>query len=286
MSEKGNLIFSTSYVRLHRRFYEPSNPFGTWVSGYGNSRGREQGCEIPPSVITPPLQGNTRYSSHIQTASSMSHLGRNGDPRMNRAVAVKIANPNITLLDALLAGGFKFTTLGNLGLSDRTIRDTNGTILYQRKNQLSRRIRLTKKAGRKSNPHTISLLPNTQRAQVLNERNAGETSTREQIAYQFPGKDISEADAKIIPTRIKITRQDSFDDLLCELPEFSDTEFLENGHILTDKAINKFFNSEEWDEWSLDLKDLQIIWPWCAKLRIRGLSRLEVCRRQVLYLMT
>ena len=209
----------------------------------------------------PPLQGKTRDSNHIQTASSMSHQGRNSDPRMHLAVAVKIANPNIALLDALLAGGFEFPTLGNPGSSDQTIRDTNGTLLYQRKNQLNRRIRLIKKSGRKSNPHPISLLPNTQRAQVIKKRNVSETSAREQIAYQFPGKDISEVDKKIIPTRIKTTRQDSFEDLLCKLPAFSDTDFLENDHIFTDQAINRVFNSEEWDEGLLDLKDLQMIWP-------------------------
>lgn len=80
-----------------------------------------------------------------------SVLGRKGDPRMHLAVAARLARPTMPLLDALIEGGFTFIGLGEPGASDRTVKDDEGTLLYQRKNQLNRRIRLakTKQADKK-----------------------------------------------------------------------------------------------------------------------------------------
>eukprot|EP00957_Ditylum_brightwellii_P030074 2276444-Ditylum_brightwellii.AAC.1 len=36
--------------------------------------------------------------------------GRKGDPRMNRAVGLRLANPTMSLADALVSGGFTFPT--------------------------------------------------------------------------------------------------------------------------------------------------------------------------------
>lgn len=73
-------------------------------------------------------------------------VGRRGDPRMHRAVSARRANPNMSLLEALIIGGFKFPngTDGN-GKSDRSIYDADNVLLCQRKNQLSRRLRLAKR---------------------------------------------------------------------------------------------------------------------------------------------
>lgn len=73
-----------------------------------------------------------------------SRLGRKGDPRMHKAVAARVANPSITLLQALRDGGFNFTAEGE---DDSTLVDSDGVTLGQRKNQLSRRLRLSKHSG-------------------------------------------------------------------------------------------------------------------------------------------
>lgn len=75
------------------------------------------------------------------------NLGRRGDPRMHKAVAERLANPSMSLLEALIAGGFKFPDLenGTSSKSDRHTYDTDNILLCQRKNQLSRRLRLARK---------------------------------------------------------------------------------------------------------------------------------------------
>ena len=64
-------------------------------------------------------------------------LGRRGDPRMHRAVAARLANPQMKLVDALRMGGFDVD--GN--------REPDALVkLGQRKNQLSRRLRLSRQS--------------------------------------------------------------------------------------------------------------------------------------------
>jgi hypothetical protein len=59
---------------------------------------------------------------------------------MHKAVAARLANPNISLYDALLMGGFDYSTN-----DDKSILDSKKVTLGQRKNQLSRRLRLARK---------------------------------------------------------------------------------------------------------------------------------------------
>ena len=74
-------------------------------------------------------------------------LGRRGDPRMHRAVAARLNNPQMSLLDALLEGGFVFPNIKDdkdkAGLNGQ-IADSDNVQLCQRKNQLSRRLRLAR----------------------------------------------------------------------------------------------------------------------------------------------
>lgn len=65
-------------------------------------------------------------------------LGRKGDPRMQQAMEARLNNPSLSLLEALEIGGFKFHWEGEVSY------DTEGIQLSQRKNQLSRRLRLFK----------------------------------------------------------------------------------------------------------------------------------------------
>uniref|UniRef100_A0A7S4J367 Uncharacterized protein n=1 Tax=Odontella aurita TaxID=265563 RepID=A0A7S4J367_9STRA len=97
-----------------------------------NDESTTSAASTPPPFAPPPQR---RHSS----------LGRRGDPRMHRAVTIRLSRPEYPLLDTLVEGGFVFTGLRLPGASDRTVRDEDGVMLYQRKNQLNRRIRLAKK---------------------------------------------------------------------------------------------------------------------------------------------
>ncbi len=91
----------------------------------------------------PPLKGSASTSSSKPTKTKKlnyipSKLGRKGDPRMHRALKARIDNPKLSLLDALKQGGFEFHWNGG------TSYDSDNVQLGQRKNQLSRRLRLYK----------------------------------------------------------------------------------------------------------------------------------------------
>jgi hypothetical protein len=107
------------------------------------------------NTVPESVDGNSNVVSSSSNAtkqelnskrSKASNKGRHGDPRMHRAVAARLLNPELSLLEALLEGGFCFPegTEGS-GKSDRNIYDADGVLLCQRKNQLSRRLRLAKK---------------------------------------------------------------------------------------------------------------------------------------------
>lgn len=106
--------------------------------------------------MTKTLTTRNESSSSEQRSDSskekiIPNLGRRGDPRMHRAVAIKNANPdpNFSLLDALRAGGFKYPNDKEIsGKSDREIFDDEGVKLSQRKNQLTRRLRHIRKRSK------------------------------------------------------------------------------------------------------------------------------------------
>uniref|UniRef100_A0A7S4RHU1 Uncharacterized protein n=1 Tax=Ditylum brightwellii TaxID=49249 RepID=A0A7S4RHU1_9STRA len=85
----------------------------------------------------------TTREDHVERNVNRA-FGRRGDPRMHRAVAARQINPNMTLLDSLLNGGFEFPNLNEIFQSDRALLDTDGVSLFQRKNQLMRRLRMLK----------------------------------------------------------------------------------------------------------------------------------------------
>jgi len=113
----------------------------------------------PPDSSTHPTThpGVTGQNKNMEASSrvisgSLSSLppsSRFGDPRMNSAVIAKIKNPNLTYLEALTVGGFKFTgTIKWLsGKTDKQILDEDNISLSQRKNQLARRLRVLKKSA-------------------------------------------------------------------------------------------------------------------------------------------
>ena len=72
--------------------------------------------------------------------SGKKKVGRRADPRMNRAVRIKLRNPEITPFAALVQGGYDYPTPVK-GSSAHEIFDTDNVSLHQRKNQLCRRVR-------------------------------------------------------------------------------------------------------------------------------------------------
>lgn len=73
--------------------------------------------------------------------------GRKSDPRMDRAVELKLNDPSLSLLDALRQGGFVFPDLDDSSTPQYTVVDSDNVKITQRKNQLLRRIRSAKKKG-------------------------------------------------------------------------------------------------------------------------------------------
>lgn len=78
-------------------------------------------------------------------ATTKKFPGRSGDERMNKAVAAKRRDPNMSLLDAVLAGGFVFPNMNAPGVKLADAKDLDGVSVHQRKNQLMRRLRTEKK---------------------------------------------------------------------------------------------------------------------------------------------
>jgi len=86
----------------------------------------------------------SRTSTKAAEEGSKANHGRKGDPRMNRAVQAKVDNLQLTLVEALEAGGFVFPNFNMPGVLVSAVKDTDNVTLYQRRNQLLRRLRYIK----------------------------------------------------------------------------------------------------------------------------------------------
>ena len=91
--------------------------------------------------IRAPEENCTAMSKEPMKMKYKSHPGRHGDQRMNRAVKARQHDPKMSLLAALLHGGFIFPQLYTPGVKMSKVLDTEGVTVYQRKNQLNRRLR-------------------------------------------------------------------------------------------------------------------------------------------------
>ena len=94
--------------------------------------------------------GNTSPSQTNKKMKYTKHPGRHGDKRMNRALEARKKDPDLSLLAALLAGGFIFPQLYAPGVKMADVLDVDGVSVYQRKNQLNRRLREDKKKNQKT----------------------------------------------------------------------------------------------------------------------------------------
>ena len=107
---------------------------------------------LPPLVGTGTAADNqhaSRPSKEAKKSPKKKETGKRGrrsDPRMNRAVAARLANPNMSLLEALKVGGFDFPDLEPNRAGNPSTKDADNVQLAQRKNQLSRRLRQARTA--------------------------------------------------------------------------------------------------------------------------------------------
>ena len=93
-------------------------------------------CLFKSHLLTKVVSSSLFIFIIVKRASS-----RHGDRRMNMAVKARQQDPKISLLDALLQGGFTFPQLYTPGVKLSQVKDTDGVTVYQRKNQLNRRLR-------------------------------------------------------------------------------------------------------------------------------------------------
>lgn len=124
-------------------------------------------AQIPPTFLEHESKAATLPAQMEKEAESSNvdkkkrpnivihHHGRVGDPRMNLAVQTKLGSPDMTLIAALRAGGFVFPDLNEAGTKSNikgmkvsACQDLDGVSLYQRRNQLLRRVRIAKKKAK------------------------------------------------------------------------------------------------------------------------------------------
>ena len=87
---------------------------------------------------------NNKKRKSTSSKKRGSGRGRIGDPRMEKSMKIRLANPKMPLRDVLVMGGFVFNSVDGTGEEV----DEDGIRLDQRRNQLSRRIRLLKIASK------------------------------------------------------------------------------------------------------------------------------------------
>jgi len=104
----------------------------------------------PPDNESKKSRATTTKAEKGQVTPTLTKHGRSGDPRMNRAVQAKVDNPNLSLVAALMAGGFVFNTLDAPGLNMSAVKDAENVTIYQRRNQLLRRLRRIKTSASKT----------------------------------------------------------------------------------------------------------------------------------------
>ena len=110
-----------------------------------DTAGKPSGSDPEPSARTSTSDEEAKNAT-VKRKSKWNSKGRHGDPRMHKAVMARLLNPEITLLEALLEGGFTFPDgVEGPGKIGRNIYDSDGVLLSQRKNALSRRLQIAKK---------------------------------------------------------------------------------------------------------------------------------------------
>mmetsp|Transcript_5297 Transcript_5297/g.7729 ORF Transcript_5297/g.7729 Transcript_5297/m.7729 type:complete len:432 (+) Transcript_5297:151-1446(+) len=103
----------------------------------------DSGMQVPEKKPIDHMKTAKKKASNATKQSVQP--GRPGDPRMNAAVQAKLEDPDLPLLEALAAGGFVFEDINKPGVKSSEVRDKDGVTVYQRRNQLLRRLRKERK---------------------------------------------------------------------------------------------------------------------------------------------
>jgi len=98
------------------------------------------------AMCAPERTKKKRKDKKQKTNNRKGRSGRKSDPRMLRAVEIRLAEPDIPLQEALTRGGFQFRRREDFlgGGTDKDLIDNDGIALSQRKNNLCRRLRVEK----------------------------------------------------------------------------------------------------------------------------------------------
>ena len=147
-----------------------SNRAGTTLSLAASTRNRHGQA---PQSDGPYAGGAAVAAASGDTKGSAKRKGPRNvvDPRMAKAVRAKQDDPDLSLHDALISGGFAFSQKGS-GTTDYDFFDENDVSLKQRKNNLSRRLRKDRRKDkeRASEPVDDGTTPATQKLRTRNVR--------------------------------------------------------------------------------------------------------------------
>lgn len=129
-----------------------SNDFSLANEDFGPFEATASTSSQPPSDssdINEKIKSRKKKTNKAQAKKRGNPKGgRTSDPRMIAAIEAKTRDKNLSLRDALEAGGFEFPHT-EVRCPAATVLDSDGVSLAQRKNQLSRRMRQIKEAQTK-----------------------------------------------------------------------------------------------------------------------------------------
>lgn len=146
--------YPTGVAALPAAAVRDSSSVATNAASLSSSNDHRQAARKKPRIASPrdimPAPTGTNNTRPVARSGAKTkgkskkkrQDGRgNPDPRMSKAIEVRLSDPLIPLFDALIAGGYTFTK--SQGMQDMV--DADGITLQQRKNNLCRRIRSEKK---------------------------------------------------------------------------------------------------------------------------------------------
>lgn len=153
-----------------------------------------------------------------KTNNRKGRSGRKSDPRMQRAVEIRLDNPDRPLKEALQMGGFEFHLKNPAGgQTDKNLIDEHGVSLSQHKNNLCRRLRQEKVAASgKSNTSEGSAGSAVVSGSARLSSAAEDAAASSAAAAQFSAAvGASHASCEFG----RQTRRDSFDEAIAEIPQ-------------------------------------------------------------------
>jgi len=99
------------------------------------------------------------------------------DPRMDRAVEARLEDPSLSTEEALRVGGFEFPSLDQKGVAQKDIMDGDNVSVAQRKNNLLRRLRQSKKSNARHSGNGAEVVQETDETEMSKESDDLEMAT-------------------------------------------------------------------------------------------------------------